>query len=155
MRGLIYSILLFALTLVPTVAIAQAGSAGGLIGKEDKSAVGTENAPQAAPANQSPHATKRRRHRTDDGDQPSAKMETGCRKIVGTWSWFNNLDVVFSADGTGRATNGDTSNWICTGGMYQVTWHFFGNVDMLTVSSDGKSVSGTGAFGIRVTGTRK
>lgn len=141
--------------LAPAAAIAQAGSAGGSIGKQDKSAIGTERAPQAAPAKQSPQATKHRRHRTDDGDEPRANTETGCRQIAGAWSWFNGLDVVFSANGTGRATNGDTSDWTCNGGMYKVTWHFFGNVDMLTVTNNGKSISGTGAFGIHVSATRK
>jgi hypothetical protein len=66
---------------------------------------------------------------------------------------FNGLDVIFLANGTGRATNGDTRDWTCSGGMYKLTWHYVGNVDMLTVS--GNSISGTRIFGIHVSATRK
>jgi len=149
MAGLIALCAVAAAAYLSSSALAQAGSAGGSLGKKNKSASGGE--PSEPAARKKASRAKPKTEASENASREGAK----CGRIVGTWHWFNNLDVAFKGDGTGSATNGDTSSWTCDGGMYTVTWHFFGNVDRLTVSSNGKEISGTGIMGIQVSATRK
>ena len=155
MRGLALSFAILAaaaLLSMPASALAQAGSTGGSIGKQGKSASGGEEqaTPRAAPG---------RKSRINDPASPEEsphESKSPCGRIVGTWRWFNNVDVVFRSDGTGEATNGDRSTWTCSGGMFSVTWRSFGQTDRLTLSPDGKQLSGNSSMmGIAVSGTRK
>ena len=90
--------------------------------------------------------------------QQPASVDAGsqCRTVVGSWTW-KFLDqteiVVFKADGTGSATNGNTSTWTCGGRTVVINWRQ-GQVDTMTLSSDGKRMTGTGWRGISVLGIR-
>ena len=131
---------------------AQAGSTGGTVGKQDKSVSG-EQKEQPEERRVAPRRTV---------SSPSGSIEnpheanSSCGRIVGTWHWFNNVDVVFRANHTAEATNGDTSTWVCDGGMYRVTWRSLGQTDRITIASDGQTLSGVSTLlGIAVSGTRK
>jgi hypothetical protein len=138
---------LAALVGVDQTALAQAGSTGGTLGKSDKSASGgEEKAPGYEKSHKRPAQTKRVQ------DQP--RTSSACGRIVGTWKWSNGLDVVFMVNGTGEATNGDTSTWLCEGGFYKVTWKAWGT-DRITIASDGQSLSGVGIAGLPLSATRK
>lgn len=89
----------------------------------------------------------------------SAAPATGCAAIPGVWSWFTNGDVTFRADGT--LTQGSlTGRWTCTDGRVSVSWSH-GYYDTLTLSADGRSLSGFGSTdpratsGFSVTGRKK
>ena len=144
MRRLMASLAITAALAVamPGSAWAQSGNVGGTIGKKDKVVTGGD-----VPANR----PARKARAAADTANPG-----GCRSIIGTWAWFNNLAVVFKSDRTAVATNGDTSTWTCNGGMYLVTWKSMGHTDRLTLSSDGRRLSGTSTLlGIAVSATRK
>lgn len=141
------------LLVTDRIALAQAGSTGGTVGNTDKSVSGGDE--QKAP----PRANLRQSPRTFPAQVKPAgdRRETGspCGRLVGTWKWFNGVDVVFKANGTAEATNGDTSKWVCDGGMYRVTWKSFGQTDRITLAPDGQTLSGTSSLlGIAVSGTR-
>jgi hypothetical protein len=140
----------------PGCALAQAGSAGGSIGKQGKSVSGDDSSRPPAPSR--PAA---RSGGGAAGSRSAAKPkedEGGCGRIAGSWSWkfgiFDPVGVIFKADGTGAATNGLTSTYKCSGGMYTVSWSH-GFVDHMTLSSDGRQLNGNGAFGIGIAATRR
>jgi hypothetical protein len=89
-------------------ALAQAGSIGGTIGKQDKSISGGEEAdrPRAAPHPKRPAA---KAQETSSGHS--------CSRIVGTWTWYlGTSESVFHKDGTARhSTSGATGKWTCAG----------------------------------------
>src|SRR6202035_3328078 len=88
-------------------ALAQAGSTGGIIGKQDKSITGVEeaNRPRAAPH---PKRAVTNSHETSSG--------AACSRIVGTWSWAYGLTkMVFNQIGTVRNSTGTTGSWTCAG----------------------------------------
>jgi len=95
----------------------------------------------------------------DASTQQSASVEAGseCRTVVGSWSW-KYLDqtaiVTLKANGTGSATNGNTPTWTCGGRTVIINWSQ-GQVDKMTLSSDGKRMTGTGWRGISVLGIRR
>lgn len=75
--------------------------------------------------------------------------------IVGTWSWFTGDTVYINADGTYNSKNNLKGTWELTdpsNRIYTLRWDI-GYVDTLTLSSDGKSLSGTNQYGHGVTGT--
>ena len=80
-----------------------------------------------------------------------------CQSVAGTWSWFNDSDVTFSADGMAvQPGTGFKGTWTCNNGVVKINWPM-GVVDTLTLSSDGKHLRGPGGFlGLTtVTGDRK
>src|ERR1019366_4958793 len=84
-------------------ALAQAGSIGGTIGKQDKSISGGEEAdrPRAAPHPKRPAA---KAQETSSGHS--------CGRIVGTWSWYLGVtETVFNQNGTVRNSGGNTGKW--------------------------------------------
>jgi hypothetical protein len=84
-----------------------------------------------------------------DTPATSAAPATGCAAIPGVWSWFTNGDVTFRADGT--LTQGSlTGRWTCTDGRVSVSWSH-GYYDTLTLSADGRSLSGFGSTDSRAT----
>jgi hypothetical protein len=122
-----------------TTALAQAGSAGGTIGKTDKSVSGGE-----APSRR---VAKRSSERTNHGSL--------CDRVAGSWEWhwLNSSTVVtLSADGTSSAGNGNSGNWTCTGKTVVISWR--SGPDNLTLSPDAKRLDGRGPWGIYVTGMR-
>ncbi len=117
------------------VRLAQAGSTGGTLGKTDQSLSGGQRKPGPA---MEPKKTK--------GAAPEAR-QSGCARIAGSWAWSNGLGVVIGANGTASSTSGDKATWICTGGMYLFKWQMFGTETRVTLSADGKRLSGTGPIG--------
>ena len=131
-------------------ALAQAGSIGGTIGKQDKSISGGEEAdrPRAAPHPKRPAA---KAQETSSGHS--------CSRIVGTWSWYLGVsESVFHKDGTARhSSSGVTGKWTCVGNTVSVTWSYDGTVrtDHITVSQDGNSISVVSPWGGGITFTGK
>lgn len=119
-------------------ALAQAGSTGGTIGKQDKSISGgaDTDTPRAAP-----HAKR-----------PAASSETssgsGCSRIVGVWTWYLGVtEMTFGQNGTvHQSISGNKGTWTCSGGI--VTSVFVtGDRDRITLSRDGNSASVTTTWG--------
>jgi hypothetical protein len=80
-----------------------------------------------------------------------------CQSVPGTWSWYNNSDVTFSADGTAvQPGTGFKGTWTCNSGVVKINWPL-GIVDTLTPSRNGRHLRGPGGFlGLTtVTGDRK
>lgn len=120
------------------IAVAQAGSVGGVIGKTDKSVSGGEGAPdsrQARPTRKPPRS----------GKQSEAAVSTGgpCNRIIGTWLWYNGVSVTVHAN-SDRTTqsDGNSAKLVCADGVYAFTWHGFATAQM-TLSPSGKRLSGT------------
>src|SRR5664279_2559528 len=92
-------------TYVPS-ALAQAGSTGGTIGKQDKSISGGEDTPRVPPH---PKRSATKSQETSSGHS--------CVRIVGKWTWYlGATETVFNQDGTARNNGGATATWTCTGG---------------------------------------
>ena len=115
--------------------LAQAGSTGGTLGKTDQSLSGGQPKPGAA---LEPKKTK--------GAAPEAQ-KAGCARVAGTWLWSNGISVAVSANGTASATNGDKATLACTGGVYTFKWLSFGVETRMTLSADGRRLSGSGVIG--------
>jgi hypothetical protein len=113
-------------------ALAQAGSVGGSIGKQDKSISGGEDAerPRAAPLSK----------RSAAGTQET----TPCKGLVGTWSFSNGVGVAFKAGGGLSSTNNDLGKWTCEGGMVAAHWRT--HTDHYVISSDGAHMSGNSGW---------
>jgi hypothetical protein len=133
-------------------ALAQAGSVGGTIGKQDKSISGGEEAerPRAAPLP--------KRSAVSTRETPSARS---CNRIVGTWSWYlGTTDSVFHKDRTAlHPASGATGKWSCAGDTVDVVWSYQGTLrtDHMTLSKDGNSIFVVSPWGggIKFTGTRR
>ena len=116
-------------------ATAQAGSAGGTIGKSDKSISGSERAAPRPARHQKQERNKR---------EPASGRSSGasCRSIVGTWaSWasgvYGKQDTRIKADGTITHPTSKGA-WSCTAGEYIHVWDAFGVRGPYTLSPDGK-----------------
>jgi len=76
-------------------------------------------------------------------------------KFPGCWKWSNGAYIVIDANGT--AYNGSIgATWKAVdiaSGRYTITWPSF--VDMLTLSTDGSTLSGTNNLGVLTSATRK
>jgi hypothetical protein len=133
-------------------ALAQAGSVGGTIGKQDKSISGGEEAdrPRAAPLP--------KRSATSPRETSSGRY---CNRIVGTWSWYPSInDSIFHKDGTAlHPSSGTTGKWSCAGNTVNVLWSYQGTLrtDRMTLSQDGNSIFVDSPYGggIKFTGTRR
>jgi hypothetical protein len=128
-------------------ALAQAGSTGGTVGKQDKSISGGAEAdrPRAAPH------SKRSAAKTQE--TPSGHS---CNAIVGTWSWYRGVtEMTFFKGGTMRNSSGPTGTWVCTNGRSARSGDFVSK-EQYTVSQDGKSmfVTSTWGGGVTFTATR-
>jgi hypothetical protein len=132
-------------------AFAQAGSTGGTVGKQDKSVSGGEEneGPSGGRRNQKP--------RKPSSEGPQASLEVGgCGSLAGSWTWkwlSESVHAVLRADGTATRSDSVSGNWSCSGSAVTVTWSA-GDPDRLMLSPNGKRLSGTGTFGIAVTGIR-
>src|SRR5579863_2954909 len=93
-------------------ALAQAGSTGGSIGKQDKSISGDEaDRPRAA---SHPKRSAAKVQETSSGHS--------CGKIVGRWSWYLGVsESVFYKDGSAtHPASGATGKWTCAGDTVSV-----------------------------------
>jgi hypothetical protein len=134
----------------PSSALAQAGSIGGTIGKQDKSISGSEEAPRAT---SHPKRLAARTQQTSSG--------RSCGRIVGTWSWYLGVSVsVFHKDGTAlHPASGTPGKWTCTGDTVSVVWGNGGasRTDRITLSQEGNGifVDSPWGGGIKFTGSRR
>ena len=117
-------------------AAAQAGSAGGTIGKQDKSISGSERAAIPRPAK------NQRQGRNKPSPASGRNAQKSCRSIVGTWaSWasgvYGKQDTKIRADGTIEHPT-SKGTWSCTAGEYVHVWDSFGVRGPYTLSPDGK-----------------
>jgi hypothetical protein len=84
------------------------------------------------------------------GGRPLAAADAP--SIVGCWRWANNTTVTIRGDGTMTA-GPFTGRWEATGGRgFAFTWP--GPVDTLTLSRDGRRLTGGNQYGVAVTATR-
>jgi len=109
--------------------LAQAGSAGGDIGKHGKSASGGEDAPRARPAKRT---------------NATAKHSPSCPNIVGKWSsWasgiFGRNDTSFNKDGSAYHASGIPGKWYCENGQMHIEWSD-GKPGVVKFSADGKQM---------------
>jgi hypothetical protein len=134
-------------------AIAQAGSTGGTIGKQNKSVSGAD---EPTTANRSKPAAKPRQPVSARTPAPSSrKTESPCGKVAGTWSWWVNGDVVVQPNGTAaQAASGLTGTWSCRDGEVAFIWSH-GFTDRMRLSPDGTRLSGSNNLGFGVSGVRK
>ena len=121
-------------------AFAQAGSAGGVVGKTGKSQSGRD---EAAPAPREPKVRREVR--------PAAPASS-CSRMPGSWSWFNGVTTVIRADGT--ATGGRyTATWTCSNDSVVMHWSH-GYIDRLRLSRGGTHLEGTNGM-ITVSGDKR
>lgn len=131
---------------LPATAFAQAGSVGGTVGRIDKSISG-----EAAPSE--PHAQVQQR-------SPAQRQSTagGCGNILGTWTsgWssvFGAGDVTINRGGAATHKSGVTGQWSCTEGKVVIVWSH-GYTDRLSMSADGKSLTGKNQTGAVISFSR-
>lgn len=121
-------------------ALAQAGSVGGVIGKQGKSASGGEEA--STPKQEA--AAPAQRKSIPDRSASGKPARSGCRSIAGTWSWsgglFGRNDTVFNSDGTARHKSGIAGTWNCAGGDIYLHWRNWWQ-GTLQLSADGRRLT--------------
>lgn len=137
---LVLAVILFLAGAAPCLAQVQPGSTGGSIGKTDKSVSGGPKPQALSPARSAskPSNTTPAKHSEESGS---------CGTITGTWTWSNNIDVVVKSNRTADATDGGHAALSCDGGMYVFNWRGGGNVSRMTLTADGKRMSGMGFYG--------
>jgi hypothetical protein len=123
-------------------AFAQAGSTGGIIGKQDKSisSGGDTTEPQ--------HALHTRKASRSASPSVAAAPNGGpCSRIVGTWLWYNGVSVTVHPNSNKTTqSDGHTASVVCAEGVYSFTWFGVAKTAM-TLSSDGRKLSGTSLIG--------
>lgn len=83
----------------------------------------------------------------------NADAAGSCTSIPGVWSWFVNGDVTFKSNGT--LTQGPrTGRWTCSNGIVTIVWSH-GYTDRVTLSSDGRKMTGTNEYGNAISGARR
>jgi hypothetical protein len=124
-------------------AMAQAGSTGGTVGKQDKSVSGSEE----------PVTPKTRSHKAASQPAEAKSKSSGCGQVAGTYKWLLGTVNVMKADGTTTLSNGPRGTWTCASGQVTIVWNN-GATDRLTPTSSGFSVininSGAQYDGVRM-----
>jgi hypothetical protein len=120
-------------------ALAQAGSTGGTIGKQDKSISGEERPSE-------PYTHRRNREVAPKTRGNAALLGPGapsCGNIVGTWDWPNGTMMVFGKDGNaGRTGQPPSGTWRCSGSRVIAVFNNGGR-DQYVVAPDGNSLTFT------------
>jgi hypothetical protein len=116
-------------------AMAQAGSTGGTVGKQDKSVSGGEEGPDA-------RHTEKKSHRAVAPKVSAFK----CPNLTGTWNtWaagmFGKGDATFNSDGTAMHGSGIPGKWGCEDGHLFIRWAIDGRPGEVKLSRDGKKVT--------------
>jgi hypothetical protein len=109
-------------------AMAQAGSTGGTVGKQDKSASGGEE-----PAKPKSHS-----HKLASRPAADKSKSSGCGNVAGTYKWVLGTSTVIKADGTAAHSTGPQGKWTCTDGQVVIVWNN-GYIDRLTPTPSGFS----------------
>jgi hypothetical protein len=119
------------MSFVSAAAQVEPGSAGGVLGKQNKSASGGEDTP----------VTTREKTKFRE-----AHAKSLCAKIPGVWSWWVNGNVTFSSNGKVAQPQSNLSGtWSCSGDHVVVLWSH-GYTDRLTLAPEGTHLSGTNGF---------
>lgn len=131
-----------------SLALGQAGSTGGTIGKTEKSISGGAEVEQPPP--------KQRKSRPNSGPSVAAPSPNDCRKVVGTWTFTfeKSFETAIKSDGTGSFGPGLDFTWTCSGNQF--AYMALGITERLTLSSNGMAMSGVDTLnGDRMTAVRK
>jgi hypothetical protein len=134
-----------------SLALAQAGSTGGTVGKQDKSISGG-----AAPDEPSHSTRGHKPHRSVAKPSDKAIREirgTACGPIAGTWKWALGQTSVIKSNGSANNSNGSTATWTCKRGQYIFVWSN-GYTDHATRSIDGNHIDAVNNIGFKFSGTR-
>lgn len=122
--------------------LAQAGSVGGTIGKNGKSASGqTDPPPQTS-------AVPRERKRTAARESAKSSSSGSCASLTShRWSsWAAGLfgagDTAFRAGGVAIHNSGITGQWSCKAGKIRLQWPGEPSPRDMTFSEDGKTLLG-------------
>jgi hypothetical protein len=126
-----------ATALAAEVSAEEAGSVGGAIGKQGRSASG--NVEKTEPARSAPGG--------DRGASATEKQRQGsgsvCAKLVGVWLGPTNTDMIFKADRTVTSPDfSDAGPWSCNNGQVVITWKQWGT-DRCTLSAEGTQMTCT------------
>jgi hypothetical protein len=126
-----------------SLALAQAGSTGGTIGKTDKSVGSGDEAKRPKPT----HASVRRRETV---------RSSSCSKLIGVWKGALGGDLTYKSSGVVLSTVPvNEGRWSCGGTGITVTWTKFNSTDHCTLSSDGMLQTCTNNAGNSFTRSRK
>ena len=118
-------------------ALAQAGSTGGTIGKQDKSISGDR------PELDRPHAAPPAKRSIAN---PRGKSDASCGKIVGTWTWYLGVTAtIFEGNGTAQSSSGPSWKWICVGTNSAVSSNG-SSKEEYKISQDGNSLFVTSSW---------
>jgi hypothetical protein len=126
---------------------AQAGSAGGSIGKQGKSVSGGESAPEPRRAAPKPAPPRQSRARSAAAEPKPRAAPSICAQVTGaTWSsWaagmFGPGDTTFAGGGRAVHRSGITGNWSCSGSKMLLQWPGE-TMRPMTMSADGKTLLG-------------
>jgi hypothetical protein len=85
--------------------------------------------------------------------------KTGTDPIVGTWRWFNSSLVTCRDDGSCESSNNSRGTWKKISSQskdnnYEFKWDGGAYVDNVTLSTDGKKLTGKNQMGMEITGDR-
>jgi len=121
---------IFCFAQINPPAMAQAGSTGGTVGKQDKSVSGSEE----------PAKPKTRSHKLASAPAEGKSQSSGCGKAVGAYKWALGTTTVIKANGTTTNSSGNQGSWTCANGQVTIIWTSGGFVDRLTPTPSGFSV---------------
>jgi hypothetical protein len=121
------------------VQLAQSGSTGGSIGKTNKSISGGDTERRGEEHARKPHRS-------------SEHHASGCN-IAGKWTWSTGGTATIKHGGK-LSKGARTASWTCSNDKVVLVWSH-GFVDHLTLSEDGRTLSGTNNLGYEITASRK
>ena len=134
------ALLLHLVSANASAALAQAGSTGGTIGKQDKSISGGDDTAS------SKHDVPVSKHHGSASHSLSTAPAGGpCSRIIGTWLWDNGVSVTVNSSSKTTQSDGHTASVLCAEGIYTFIWSGFAT--QMTLSADGKRLSGSSAIG--------
>jgi hypothetical protein len=124
-------------------ALAQAGSTGGTIGKQDKSISGGTRTDEAGSSkgNPKPHRSATR----PDDETATGKKGSSCGRVVGNWLWSNGVRVIVNQDYTTTQSDGASTRVTCADGVFTFAWP--PTIVRMTLSSNGNRLSGASMWG--------
>ena len=126
-----------------SLALAQAGSTGGTIGKTGKSVAGGDEAKRPKPA----RSTVRRRETV---------RASSCSKLLGVWKGALGGDIIYKSSGAVLGTlTVNEGTWSCGNTGITVTWTKIPSADHCRLSSDGMLQTCTNNSGRSFTRSRK
>jgi hypothetical protein len=140
MPRFIWSIFFIGMLSAPVLAQIQPGSVGGTIGKQDKSISGGDDTAHSG------HDVPTSKHH-GSASHSVATAPTGgrCSRIIGTWLWDNGVSVTVNSSNKTTQSDGHSASVLCAEGIYSFNWSGFAT--QMTLSADGKRLSGTSVIG--------